>query len=68
MEEIKGSAVAVAKINDAVLNLLANKRSNEISSQEGRDTLRQELAGKVKGALGGLEVADVLLTDFIIQY
>lgn len=68
LEEVKKSEVAKAVIQDAALNILSKKRSSDVDTEDGRVQLRQELASGVQQAIGGLEISDVLLTDFVIQY
>jgi flagellar FliL protein len=67
-EQLKKSEVVVPKIRDLILNHLANQRSADLSSDEGRKTLRLQLAEQISTALGGVAVADVLFTDFVVQY
>ena len=68
MERVNRSEFAMAKIQDVALSLLATKRSSELEQLEGRALFREELIVELEEILGGVKIADILLTDFIIQY
>ncbi len=72
--EVKGpGAVAdmnenMSKIRDAVLMLLSSKKKEDISSLEGKITLRREIAERINQSLGGApKVVQVYFTEFVIQ-
>jgi flagellar protein FliL len=72
--EVKGAgAVAdveknMSKIRDAILLLLSSKQKDELSTMEGKISLRREIAERINQSLGGEpKVARVYFTEFVIQ-
>lgn len=69
--EIKGPAEDVeknmAKIRDGILLLLSAKTSQDLTTLEGKITLRGEIAERINQALGKPVVSRVYFTDFVIQ-
>ena len=56
-----------ARIRDSLIMLLSNKTFNELSTQEGKLILRNEILDRLNQALGGPKVVRVFFTDFVIQ-
>jgi len=68
MTAFKDSAFAIAKAQHTALGLLRAKTSEEIELLEGQRLFCTELSEALRASVGGARVADVLLTEFIIQY
>jgi flagellar FliL protein len=66
-KELEEHAVGLARARSAILELLATKQSTELVSVEGKTALKHEIAEKATAALG-VEVHDVLFTDFVVQF
>lgn len=56
-----------AKIRDSLLLLLSSKTSQDLTTLEGKITLRKEIVDRINQALGQAKVARVYFTDFVIQ-
>lgn len=56
-----------ARIRDSLIMLLSSKSFNELSSQEGKQILRNEILDRMNQALGGPKVVRVFFTDLVIQ-
>lgn len=68
MEKVKESEFAIAKAKHVSLSLIGTKRSSEIGDLEGQDALREELRKALRKNIRGVDIVEVLLTEFIIQY
>jgi flagellar protein FliL len=57
-----------AQVHDAITTVLTSKRSDEITTTDGRERLREELKNKINTVMPkDQQVAKVFFTDFIIQ-
>jgi flagellar FliL protein len=57
-----------AKINDVLTSVLSSKRSEDVTTQEGRERIREELRARINAFLPKeQQIAKILLTEFIIQ-
>ncbi|MDR2502796.1 MAG: flagellar basal body-associated FliL family protein [Deltaproteobacteria bacterium] len=56
-----------ARIRDSVIVLLSSKSSNDISTEEGRRILKNELIDRINLVLGGPKVVQIFFTDLMIQ-
>jgi flagellar protein FliL len=65
-EEIKSGA-AIAAIRDSVISLLTSKKSEQILTPEGKDTLRQEIRARVNSISPKTKVLEVYIVDFVVQ-
>jgi flagellar FliL protein len=57
----------VPQLRDAILMILPTKRYADISTTEGKTTLREELTGAVNGLLASAKVAHIYFKEFVIQ-
>lgn len=55
------------KIRDSVINVLSSKTAEELLQPDGRTKLKTEIVAAVNETLGGDIVANVYITEFIIQ-
>ena len=57
-----------AQINDALTSILSSKRTDEVTTPEGRERLRQEILTRINAFMPkDQHVSKVYFTDFIIQ-
>lgn len=55
-------------VRDAIVEILNAKRAAEVTGENGREKLKQEVQEKVNHRLGGQFVQKVLITDFVVQF
>ena len=63
-----GSVVLPSRVRAAILELLAAKTAEQITSAEGKTELKGEIRDAVNALLHEGEVVEVLFTDLIVQY
>jgi flagellar FliL protein len=66
-KELGENAVALTRARSAILELLATQESTTLVSAEGKTALKHAIAEKATAVLG-VEVRDVLFTDFVVQF
>ncbi len=66
-KEIEHSEVKAARARSAILELLATQESAKLVTPEGKDELKKAIAEATSKVLG-VEVHDVLFTDFVVQF
>jgi flagellar FliL protein len=66
-KEFEEKPVLEMGARSAIVDTLSAQTSEELGTAEGKNHLREELKEKVSKALK-IEVADVLFSDFVIQY
>jgi len=66
--EIEEDEVVVLRVRSAILELLAQKQASELVTPEGKTQLKKSIAEGVAHAAHEIEVADVLFSEFIVQY
>jgi flagellar FliL protein len=66
-KEIEESPVKQARARSAILEILATQESAKLVTPEGKDELKKAIAEATTKVLG-LEVHDVLFTDFVVQF
>lgn len=54
-------------IRNIIINVLSSKTFKDISSIEGKDSLRREIVYRVNRALSGGKVKNVYFKDFVVQ-
>ncbi len=57
----------MAELRDSIIVLLSSKRSQELSTIEGKDRLREEILSRLNSRLQSATVGRVFFKDFIIQ-
>lgn len=55
-------------IRDAIVESLNTKRAAEVTGENGREKLKQEVQEKANRVLGGTYIQKVLITDFVVQF
>ena len=66
--EVEEDEVVVLRVRSAILELLAQKQASELVTPEGKTALKKSIAEAVKHTAHELEVADVLFSEFIVQF
>jgi flagellar FliL protein len=66
--EVEEDEVVVLRVRSAILELLAQKQASELVTPEGKTALKKSIAEGAKHAAHELEVADVLFSEFIVQF
>jgi flagellar protein FliL len=67
-KEFEEDEVVHLRVRSAILELLAQKQASELVTPEGKAQLKKSIAEGVKHAAHELEVADVLFSEFIVQF
>lgn len=66
--EVEEDEVVVLRVRSAILELLAQKQASELVTPDGKAALKKSIAEAVKHTAHELEVADVLFSEFIVQF
>jgi flagellar FliL protein len=66
--EVEEDKVVVLRVRSAILELLAQQQASELVTPEGKAALKKSIADGVTHAHHELEVADVLFSEFIVQF
>ncbi|MCI0547907.1 MAG: flagellar basal body-associated FliL family protein [Candidatus Rokubacteria bacterium] len=66
-ERLSTEALQLARVRDRVLLSLSSKSADEITSFEGKETLRAELKGAISPLFTEARVVDVYFTEFLVQ-
>jgi flagellar FliL protein len=67
-KELGEDAVTKARIRSAVLELLAQQVSDTLVTPDGKTSLKKAIAEHVSHAVPGLQVSDVLFSEFVVQF
>jgi flagellar FliL protein len=57
----------LSQVRDAILMILPSKHFGEITSMEGKITLRDEIIAKLKGLFNHKVVTNIFFTEFVVQ-
>ena len=60
--------VTKPRLRAAILELLSRRTADEITTPEGKDALREEIADVAGDLLHATDVAEVLFTELIVQF
>jgi flagellar FliL protein len=63
----EGDEVKKARLRSAILELLATQSARTLTTPEGKEALKKSIAERSAQVLK-LEIADVLFTDFVVQF
>jgi flagellar protein FliL len=66
-EQVAAEVLELARVRDRLLTVLSSKKADEITSYEGKEALRAELARAVAPLFGEAKVLDVYFTEFLVQ-
>jgi flagellar FliL protein len=67
-KELEENAVEMARIRSAILELLALQQADTLVTPDGKETLKQAIAEGVNHAVHHVKVADVLFSEFVVQF
>jgi flagellar FliL protein len=67
-KELEENEVDKARIRSTILELLAQQHADKLVTPEGKDELKKTIAERVAHAVHGMKVADVLFSEFVIQF
>jgi flagellar FliL protein len=67
LEHIKENQALQLKLRDRILQLLTQKASKDLVSDEGKNKLRDDIRGKVGSFFTRTKLVDVMFTEFVIQ-
>jgi len=63
----ESSAVSMAVIRDSILNVLAQSKSGDLLTPEGKAKLKSELLAALNRDVPALEVREIYFTEFMVQ-
>jgi flagellar FliL protein len=66
-EKIATADVLTSQMRDSILGILSSRSSDQITTPEGKDQLKSEIATKLNSFLPGKAVKAVFFTDFVVQ-
>lgn len=66
--EVEENEVVLMRVRSAILELLAQKQAGELVTPDGKAQLKKSIAEGVAHAAHEVKVADVLFSEFIVQY
>lgn len=66
-KEFEEKPVLTMGARSAIVNTLSTETADDLGTPEGKEALREVLKEKVSEALD-MEIVDVLLSDFVVQY
>lgn len=66
-DKIVSAEVLTSQMRDTILSTLATKNSDQITTREGKEQLKSEIAEKLNGFLPGKPIKAVFFTDFVVQ-
>jgi flagellar FliL protein len=67
-KEIEEKPVELARVRSAILELLALQQADQLVTPEGKEALKQQIVERAAHAVHELKVADVLFSEFVIQF
>jgi len=67
-KKIEESQVQLMRLRSGIVDLLTSQTSEHIVTQDGKNALKKEIAERASKIVEPIEVADVLFSDFVVQY
>lgn len=67
-KKIDESQVQLMRLRSAIVDLLSSETSQHISTPDGKTELKKQIAERAAKVVEPIEVADVLFSDFVVQY
>ena len=67
-EHAKDSEVTLVRLRSEMLDELTRQTADTVTTPDGKAALKKAIAGRAAGVLKPMEVADVLFSDFVVQY
>jgi flagellar basal body-associated protein FliL len=56
------------RLRSTMVDLLSSETSQHIVTQDGKTELKKQIAERAAKIIEPIEVADVLFSDFVVQY
>jgi flagellar protein FliL len=66
-EKIKASEIAITRLRDRILTVLAGQHFDAVVTAEGKEQLRAEIHKQVEGAVEGAKILEIYYTEFLVQ-
>jgi flagellar protein FliL len=67
-KKIDESQVQLMRLRSAIVDLLSSETSQHIVTADGKNELKKQIAERAAKIVEPIEVADVLFSDFVVQY
>jgi flagellar FliL protein len=67
-EHVQKNDVALVRVRSTILELLTQQTADSLVTTEGKAALKKVIAARAEAALDGTKVADVLFSDFVVQF
>jgi flagellar FliL protein len=67
-KKIDESQVQLMRLRSGIVDLLTAETSDHIVTQDGKNALKKEISERATKIVEPIEVADVLFSDFVVQY
>ncbi len=67
-KKIDENQVQLMRLRSGIVDLLTSETSDHIVTQDGKSALKKEIAERAAHIVEPIEVADVLFSDFVVQY
>ena len=67
-EHAKDSEVTLVRLRSELLDELTRQTADAVTTPDGKAALKLSIAGRAAEILKPMEVADVLFSDFVVQY
>jgi flagellar FliL protein len=67
-KKIEESQVQLMRLRSGIVDLLTSETSGHIVTQDGKTELKKQIAERASTIIAPIEVADVLFSDFVVQY
>jgi len=67
-ERVQKNDVALVRVRSGILEVLTQQTADALVTPEGKTALKKIIATRAEAALDGTKVADVLFSDFVVQF
>jgi flagellar FliL protein len=67
-ERVQKNDVALIRVRSGILEVLTQQTADTVVTPEGKAALKKIIAARAEAALDGTKVADVLFSDFVVQF
>ena len=67
-KELTEDPVRMTKARSAVLELLTTQQSSRLTTPDGKNELKHQIAERTSKVLNPIEVRDVLFAEFVVQF
>jgi flagellar FliL protein len=67
-KKVDESQVQLMRLRSAIVELLSSETAEHLVTADGKNAVKKEIAERAAKILAPIEVADVLFSDFVVQY